>query len=89
MVNAGREGLVPADLAVVMGVDVDKTGQQMGPVSSNGALRVTRDAAHIGDATVLDRHVSAHRLCTRAINNRGAPYQQVMHGTFLSLSAQA
>ena len=61
MVDAGREGLVPAGLAVVVGVDVDEAGREPGAGGVDALVRGAGDAAHLDDAAVLHADVGADR----------------------------
>ena len=68
VVDAGREGLVPAGLAVVVGVDVDEARRQPGAGGVDALARRAGDAAHLDDAAVLDarrRPSTRPRRCRR------------------------
>ena len=80
VVDAGREGLVPAGLAVVMGVDVDEARQQVGACGVDAALCRAGDAAHFGDAAVADGHIGRVGCGAGAVDDGGAADQQLMHG---------
>ncbi len=71
---------VPGGLAVVVRVDVDEAGrdQAAGGVDRLGGLTVERLADRHDDA-VLDRNVGAPRRRTRAVDQRSAGDQQVVH----------
>jgi hypothetical protein len=57
VVDAGAEGLVPAGLAVVVGVDVDEARREPGAVAGDALARRAGDAADLGDAAVLHADV--------------------------------
>jgi hypothetical protein len=79
VVDAGREGFIPAGLAVVVGVDVDETGHQPGAIGGDALARRTADAAQLDDAAALYADVGRGRCGAAAVDDGGALDQQVEH----------
>ena len=69
----------PADLTIVMGVDIDPARGQQQAVGVNLPPGGAGDAADIRDAVALHRHVRREARTPRAINDGRAPDHQIMH----------
>ena len=79
MREARVEPVIPEELAVIMGVDVDKAGGDDGASCVNFLARCTGDRADFNDQAVLDRHVSGIARCARAINDGAAANDHIVH----------
>ena len=85
VVRGGREFIVPADLTVIMRVDVDPArGDDVSLGIDLAARRAGNLRGHLGDHPVLERHVANERLAARAIDDPAATNDHVMHQDFLS-----
>jgi hypothetical protein len=74
-----RQGRVPGDLGVIVGVYVDDAGYhgEAARVDHLGGL-----AAHLadrGDPRITDRNVGAVRVAPEPVDNRGTTDQQIVH----------
>ena len=76
-----REGAVPEDLGVEVGVDVDEARCDDLAGGVDGALGVAVDLADGDDAAVLDADVGAAARCAGAVDDVAAPDDQIEHGT--------
>ncbi len=79
----GREQRVPGDLAVEVGVHVDESGRHQRAVGVDLLVRELVDATDLGDDPVGDRDVGGARGLTRAVDDRSALDQQIVHVTGL------
>ncbi len=73
MAGGGVEDLVPGDLAVVVGVDVDEARGDQQPGGVDGLRRLTLESAAGADGdddAVGDGHVSDERVGPRAVHDR-------------------
>src|SRR5581483_6066509 len=83
-----RDVLAPGDLAVVMGVDVDKAGRdQLAPgVDLFPALAC--DLADLADAAVLDGDIAFTEIAAASVGDGAAADHEVMsHGVSSRLSS--
>ena len=77
----GRAVGVPADLGVVVGVQVDEAGRHDQAVGVDGAVgRALGPAADLGDAAVLDPQVAPEPGHPRAVDDRAALDVDVVAG---------
>ena len=86
VIAGGLQQLIPADLAVVVGVDVDETGRDdlSGRVDRLGGLafqrRATRPAAtNLDDVAVLDGDVGVESVRARSVHDGSARDFEVEH----------
>ena len=72
-----RDVLAPGDLAVIMGVDVDKAGRDQFSPGVDLFLALRRNLADLADAAVGDRYVGLEQVAALAIGNIAAADHEV------------
>ena len=75
-----RDVGVPGDLPVVVGVDVDPSRREHEPAGVDLTPPSLIGLANRGDATGVDGHVAGAPRCAGAVDDRGVPYDQIVHG---------
>jgi len=76
-----RQGRVPGDLGVVVGVDVDDAGHQGEAAGIDHFGGAAADLADRGDPRIAYRNVGATRVMPKPVDNRGATDQQIVHSS--------
>ncbi len=79
-----RQGAVPGDLRVVVGMDIDDARHQREAVRIDDLARTPGRPAHFGDATVVNCHVGGDWCGAAAVENGGTPNEQIEHARTLS-----
>ena len=83
------EQRIPADLPVVVRVDVDEAGGDHQPVRIHRApRRFTLEVADLGDDPVVNRYISLPSRLTGSVNERAATDNQVVHEASKSRSGE-
>ena len=77
VLRRGRDVLAPGDLAVIMGVDVDKARRDQFALRVDLFLAGCRDLADFGDAAARDRHIGFEQITTLAIGDGAATDHEV------------
>src|SRR5207245_4029123 len=72
-----RDVLAPGDLAVIMGVDVDKAGRDQFAFGVDLFLALRGNPADFGDAAAGDRHIGFEQFATLDIGNGAAADHEV------------
>ena len=85
-VPAGRRELVvPGRLAVIVGVDIDEAGRHQRAGRVDLAPAGPGLAAGLGDAPAIDRDIAGEGIASRAVEDRAAANDQIVHGGFPQL----
>jgi plasmid stabilization system protein ParE len=74
-----RQGTIPGDLRVVMGVDVDDPRHQREAAGVDRLSRLGCDVANRGDAALFDRDIGADWIMAQPVDHRRAADQQIVH----------
>ena len=80
MSRRGREAVVPGDLAVILGVDVDEARRHRETLGVDLLAACAFDAAHGGDPAVLNGNVGLARLGSGAIDHGAVAHHQIVLG---------
>jgi len=75
----GRQGRVPGDLRVVMGMDVDDARHQGQSAGVDDFSSVSADLANGGDAPISDGDIGAAGIMAEPIDNRRAADHEIVH----------
>jgi hypothetical protein len=80
ILRRGRDVLAPGDLAVIMGVDVDKACGDELASGVDLVLACVGDLADLGDAAVLDRDIGLEQIAAAPVSNGAAANHEVRIG---------
>ena len=80
-----REFAVPGRLAVIVGMDIDEAGRHQRAGRVDLAPARPGPAAGLGDAPAIDRDIAGEGLASRAVDDRAAANDQIVHGGFPQL----
>ena len=78
MVRRRRKAVLPGDLSVVMGMDIDEAGGN-DPAGSVDLLRTPAiDLPHLHDGPALDRDIGLNGICAGAIVNGTSAHYEIV-----------
>ena len=77
ILRRGRDVLAPGDLAVIMGVDVDKAGRDQLAPGVDLFLALARDPADFGDAAACYGDIGLEQFAAHAVGNAAAADHEV------------
>ena len=77
ILRRGRDVLAPGDLAVIMGVNVDKARRHQFAAGVDLFLAFAGDAADLDNAAACDRHVRFEQVAAEAVGDAAAADHEV------------
>ncbi len=72
--------VIPADLAIVVRVDINPAGAGIGTRGINGFLGLTIDFAHADNEPLFDCKIARHGLTTQTVDQHGVFDEVIKHG---------